>query len=71
VEELIENNTMKLLITSKQLNNYIKNGYLCYYIYANEFYYYCNFNENDYYFTNNNVGDNLRWSDNGHGYLES
>ena len=69
--ELIENEgetISKLLIASEQLNNYIKNGYLCYYIYDNAFYYYYDFSNNKYDFISN--GYHQYWSDNGNGYLE-
>lgn len=59
----------KLLITSEQLNNYIQNGYLCYYVNDNdEFYYYQMFDE-WWYFGNGNSQDR-GWTDNGNGYLE-
>lgn len=54
----------RLLITSEQLNNYIKNGYFCYYVLDNDFYYYTHFEKNLYYF------GSTRWIDTGNGYLE-
>ena len=55
----------KLLITSEQLNNYIKNGYLCYYVLNNYFYYFDSNGEGEYIFSNTS------WVDNGNGYLEA